>query len=363
MNLDHREPDRSEDAGSNAGHLKASGFPTVLVLGAGAWGSTLADLLARKDVPARVWDHSAGALHRLATDRHPFGIPDLQLHESVVLCRDLDNAAQGCGAVVFAVASQAVAEVAQRLAPLLHTMDADPVFVLASKGIDIATLSPLAEVVTRHVPGARVGVVSGPCIALEVARRVPTSAVAASADAQAALLIQNLFATKYLRLYTQDDVLGVELGGALKNIIAIAAGAGDGLGFGANSKAALMTRGLAEMARLAHAMGASAQTLFGLAGLGDLTVTCFSPHSRNRRFGELLGKGYDADRAREEIGMTVEGEPTARAAQRLAAERGVDMPITDAVVKMCDAEWTPQQAVVNLMGRELKEEFWGPLKG
>jgi len=329
---------------------------TVAVLGAGAWGATLADLLARRGLAVRAWDVSSEALERLKRTRRPFGVPELDLHASVALEADLGAATRGAGALFIVAPSQAIAGLCGRLAGELDEEHA-PWIVLASKGIDLESLSPLSDVVSRALPRCAVGVVSGPCIAREVASGIPTSVAAACEDIGRARAIRDLVATPTLRAYAQDDILGVELGGALKNIIAIAAGISDGLGFGANSKSALMTRGLAEMARLAMAMGARRETVFGLAGVGDLAVTCFSPHSRNRTFGERLGSGASAEQARRSIGMTVEGEPTARAAMKLAARFGIDLPVTNAVVRVCDGEWTPAQAVSELMTRELKDEF------
>ncbi|MBI5154705.1 NAD(P)-dependent glycerol-3-phosphate dehydrogenase [Candidatus Poribacteria bacterium] len=335
---------------------------TITVLGAGAWGATLADLLASKGLAVRLWDHAPGVLDRLAETGSPFGVPELKLNKSVCLERDFQTAIMHADVVVFVIPSQAVAGLAAGIAGLLADRVTMPLFVLASKGIDLTSLRTLSEVVSHAFPGSDVGVLSGPCIAREVAQGIPTSVVAACANPEVAVRIRGLFAARNLRIYTQGDVPGVELGGALKNIIAIAAGIGDGLGFAANTKSALMTRGLAEMSRLSIALGAGEKTLFGLAGLGDLAVTCFSPHSRNRTFGERLGSGMTAAEARAAIGMTVEGEPTARAALQLAARVGVDLPITEAVVRVCDGAWTARQAVESLMRRELRNEF-GPRQG
>lgn len=330
----------------------------VAVLGAGAWGSTIADMLARKGVPVRLWDHAALSIERLRSERHPFGVPELKLHEAVTLELDLASAVMGAGVLILVVPSQAIGRLMERLAKTLGP-DADCLIGLASKGIDVATLRPLSDVVEAALPNGSVGVVSGPCIAREVARGIPTSVVAAARKPEDAALLREVFGTGNLRVYTHDDVLGVELGGALKNVIAIAAGMGDGLGFGANSKAALMTRGLAEIARLAAALGANPKTIYGLSGLGDLTVTCFSPHSRNRTFGEHLGSGKTASEARHAIGMVVEGEPTAQAALRLARDNGIDMPITEIVVGICQGRLAAKDAVRKLMEREPRDEFAG----
>lgn len=327
------------------------------VLGAGAWGATLADLLARKGLAVHLWDHSPEALDRLAVDGAPFGVEELDLSSSVRLVADLGEALSGVGAVFLVVPSQAVAGVTGRIADHLDDEGGGPVVVLASKGIDLESRRLLSDVAAEALPRCPIGVLSGPCIAREVAQGVPTSVVAASVDIARARHIRDLVATPRMRAYAQTDVRGVELGGALKNVIAIAAGIGDGLGFGANSKSALVTRGLAEMARLMVAHGAARETVYGLAGVGDLAVTCFSPHSRNRTFGEHLGKGRSADEAREAIGMTVEGEPTARAALEIGRGHGLELPITEVVVAVCEGRLAPADAVDSLMRRELKDEF------
>ncbi|MCB2154273.1 NAD(P)-dependent glycerol-3-phosphate dehydrogenase [bacterium] len=330
----------------------------VAVLGAGAWGSTIADMLARKGVSVRLWDHAARSIERLRIDRHPFGVPELKLHETVTLDLDLEDAVRGARIIILVVPAQAVGRLVPRLAKAIGK-DSDCVIGLASKGIDMATLRPLSDVVEAALPNCSVGVVSGPCIAREVAQGIPTSVVAASKKPEHAALLRDVFVTGNLRVYTHDDVLGVELGGALKNVIAIAAGMGDGLGFGANSKSALMTRGLAEIARFAAALGANPKTIYGLSGLGDLTVTCFSPHSRNRTFGQLIGSGKTAAEARHEIGMVVEGESTALATLKLSREKDIDMPIAEVVVGICEGRYAAKAAVRKLMERELKDEFEG----
>jgi glycerol-3-phosphate dehydrogenase (NAD(P)+) len=229
--------------------------------------------------------------------------------------------------------------------------------VLASKGLDATTGRPLSALLEEALPGAPVGAISGPCIAREVAMRVPTSVVAACQDLARARAIRDAVASPTLRAYAQDDLVGVEVAAAMKNVIAIAAGVGDGLGFGANSKSALMARGLAEMARVVEAMGGRRETTYGLAGMGDLAVTCFSPHSRNRTFGQMIGEGRDPAEARKAIGMVVEGEPAARAALALARQHALELPIAQAVTRLCDGTWTGRDAVEALMQRELKDEF------
>jgi len=325
----------------------------IAILGAGAWGSTLADLLANGDHDVSLWDHNADALGRLQKDRHPSGVPELDLSASVTLCESLEAALSGAELVFLVVPSKAIGAVAGRVAGLVRS---SVPLVLASKGLDPGRHCPLTDVIAEAAPGYPLAVVSGPCIAREVAAGVPTSLVCASADQQLAVRVRDAVHSGTVRVYSQGDVLGVELGGALKNVIAVAAGIGDGLGFGANTKSAILTRGLTEMTRLGVAMGAEARTFYGLAGLGDLSVTCFSPHSRNRTFGELIGQGTDPAKAREQIGMVVEGESTAAAALAAADDHGVEMPITAAVVEILEGRMTPRQAVADLMSRDPKGE-------
>lgn len=326
---------------------------TLAVIGAGSWGSTIAAMLHRNGHDVRLWSHSAAECRRLVETGHPPGVPELTLPKMLV-SEDLASVIADTEAAVIVVPAQAVAETCRRIAAINNRPG---LYVIASKGIDLTTLRPLSEIVETNIPSARAGVVSGPCIAREVAQGVPTSVVAACADEESAGRIQEWFASPTFRVYRQDDVLGVEYAGAFKNVIAIAAGTCDGLGFGANSKSALLTRGLAEMRRFAMAMGANDLTISGLAGLGDLCVTCFSPFSRNRRFGEALGKGKSTDEAIAEIGETVEGVPTARAVVRIAREKGIETPISAAVEKIIDGVWSPSEAVGKLMGRDLKHEF------
>ncbi len=325
----------------------------IAVLGAGSWGSTIAGMLAGKGLEIRLWCHREDELQSLMTKRHPPGVPELKLppmHGTT----DLADALDGVEAAVLVIPAQATAGLCREL----KRLDRVPkLLIIASKGIDLKTLRPLSDVVEEALPEAKVGVMSGPCIAREVAQGIPTSVVAACADKSYAEKIQRWFASPTFRVYSQGDVLGVEYGGAIKNVIAIAAGVGDGLGFGDNSKSALITRGLLEMRRFAKIMGADDLTISGLAGMGDLCVTCFSPYSRNRRFGEAMGKGKSRKEAIAEIGETVEGVPTAEAVVKIAGEKNFDVPIAEAVTKIVSGEWKPREAVGELMTRELKQEF------
>lgn len=326
---------------------------SITVLGSGSWGCALAQLLHSAGHDTRLWGRSPEKIAALQSNRHPPGLPELQL-PGLPLTADLEEALDGAEAAVLAIRSQAVSELATRLA---SARNCPHILVIASKGIDLATLRPLSEVIAGALPESGVVAVSGPCISREVVQGIPTSVVAACADPTLAERVQHWFATPHFRAYRSDDLLGVELGGALKNVIAIAAGVSDGLDFGANAKSALLSRGLAEIRRLACAMGANDVTITGLAGLGDLCVTCFSPHSRNRRFGEALGRGEKPGDIEHRLGEVVEGVPTARAMVRLAKRHDVQAPIAEAVTNLTYGVWSPKEAVGRLMMRELKAEF------
>lgn len=324
----------------------------IAVLGAGSWGSTLAALLHGNGHEVRLWDHSAEQLRKLNEAGHPPGVPELKL-PPIRLSHDLAEALRGVDAAVFVVPAQAYADVCERIRALQLT---PPLCIIASKGIDLHTLRPLSDILEEELKPRMIAVVSGPCIAREVAQGVPTSVVAACGDGAVAARVQGWFNSPTFRVYKQDDLAGVEYAGAYKNVIAIAAGICDGLGFGANSKSALLTRGLAEMRRFVSAMGANDMTVVGLAGLGDLCVTCFSPHSRNRRFGEALGRGRSASEIIAEIGEIVEGVPTAHAICKIADEKGISTPIAKAVAAVIDGECSPTDVVARLMSRELTSE-------
>ncbi|MBI1291083.1 NAD(P)H-dependent glycerol-3-phosphate dehydrogenase [bacterium] len=326
----------------------------LTILGSGSWGATMAAMLARKGHEITLWGHDQAELDRLRAAGHPPGVPELRLPQSINLSSDLTDAVSGRDGMIFVVPAQAMDSVCGKLATIAA---APKVAVIASKGIDVRTLRPLSKVVEDGLPTTIVAVVSGPCIAREVAQGVPTSVVSASADEDTSRRVQDWMATQAFRVYRQSDVLGVEYGGALKNVIAIAAGVGDGLGFGANSKSALLTRGLAEMQRFAVAHGAQAATIAGLAGLGDLCVTCFSPHSRNRRFGEAVGRGEAPQAVIAGMGEVVEGVPTCEAVVNRAKELGIEVPIASAVHQIIHGKWTPREAVERLMTRDLKDEF------
>ncbi len=363
---------------------------TIAVFGAGMWGTVLAGLLDGKGHCIRVWDPEPGAVEHLLRERRPRALEGFRLNESVAVVKSAEEALAagksedeansawaGVDLAVVATAAKDVERVggiaAEALAKKhpgalwprhgwvicakgLHPETGDTLSDCLARGLGLKQASASALPLSESAAAPQIGVVSGPCIAVEVARGVPTSVVAAAADLNFARYIQEIFHTSRFRVYTQTDVVGVELSGSLKNVIAIAAGMCDGLGFGDNTKAALITRGLAEITRLGAAMGADPRTFAGLAGMGDLIVTSFSPHSRNRRCGEALGRGLTLDEARAQIGMAIEGIATARAACALAKKYGVMLPICEAVQAILAGKLRARDAVDALMLRDPKPE-------
>ena len=332
---------------------------SVGVFGAGAWGITLADLLARKGCDVCVWDVNSAAIAHLAKERSPAKLPELRIADSLRLTTDFGECARGAKVLLCAVPSFAVRSLCERLIPVVPRNLEGCLLVSVSKGIEEGTLllpSQIVEEYFGHDAMQRVAALSGPSHAEEVSRRIPTVVVSASKSAETAERVRELFMMPEFRVYTQSDVLGVELGAALKNVIAIAAGGCDGLGFGDNTKAALVTRGLAEIARMGRAMGADAMTFAGLTGLGDLVVTAMSRHSRNRLFGELVASGRGVEQALEDVGQVVEGYRTSQSAHALAERLGVDAPIISAVHNVLHAGGDLRGAVSDLLTREPKPE-------
>jgi glycerol-3-phosphate dehydrogenase (NAD(P)+) len=328
----------------------------ISVLGAGAWGTALARLLSeRGEVALWTWQ-AAHALAMAADHENRAFLPGFALGPRITITAELERALPGAAEVVLAVPSQALRSALQSAAPLLGR---ETTLVVVAKGIEPDTLMLLSEV-TADVLGAeserRLVFLSGPSFALEVARGLPTNLVAAGTDAGRCSAVQQRFASERLRVYSSDDPVAVQVGGALKNVIAIAAGASDGLGFGHNTRAALVTRGLAEMARLAVAKGGNALTLAGLAGLGDLVLTCSAELSRNRTVGFELGRGRELGEVLEGLGHVAEGVVTARSAFQLAERLGVELPITAEVYRVLYEHKPVAEAVRELLARPLKKE-------
>jgi glycerol-3-phosphate dehydrogenase (NAD(P)+) len=323
----------------------------ITVLGAGAWGTTLARLLQAGNHQVTLWGHVAEWLDDIRrTGRNERFLPGVDLPPELALETDIPRAIGGAQCVVVAVPSQAFREVTRSLASFTG------IVVSVTKGIEYDTGLTMCGVLAQTAPRAKAAALSGPTFAIEVARDIPTAIVAASPDLATAGQVQQFFSRPTFRVYTSSDLLGVELGGALKNVIAIAAGVADGLGFGDNSKAALVTRAVAEIRRLGVACGAQVETFTGLSGLGDLIVTCFSRHSRNRGFGERVGRGEKPAEIAASTLAVAEGYPTSRSAFQLARKHMTVTPVIDEVYAMLYQEKNVPQAVRDLLSRDLKAE-------
>ncbi|MBO2527357.1 MAG: glycerol-3-phosphate dehydrogenase [Clostridiales bacterium] len=323
----------------------------ILVAGSGGWGTALAIRLLQNGHTVTLWSYCAQESEQLAaTCQNPF-LPGVALPKELCFTSE-PFAAQGMDMVVFATPSFAVRSTAKAFAPYLRE---DAVIVSVTKGIEEETGLRMSELVEQET-GKIVVALSGPSHAEEVSRGIPTGVVAACADKELAEAVQTAFMCERLRVYTSPDTVGVELGAAHKNVIALCAGICDGLGYGDNTKALLMTRGLAELARLGMALGASRETFAGLAGVGDLIVTCTSMHSRNRRAGILIGQGVGVQEAMKQVGAVVEGYYAARAAWKLAEKHGVEMPITKAAYEVLYENRDPREAIHTLMERQKTAE-------
>jgi len=328
---------------------------SIGVLGDGGWGTTLAVLLANKGFSVTLWGAFSENISDIQKRReNKKFLPGIKIPAKVKVTDDLSFALQGKKLIVFAVPSQHIREVLKKVKLAGYSRDA--LYLSVTKGIEIKSSMRISEVIHSELGNIKLGVLSGPTIACEVARGVPTVAVVASKNLKARKTIQDIFMTDRFRIYTNDDVLGVELGGSLKNVIAIACGACDGLGFGTNTKAALLSRGLAEMSRLGCAMGAKIKTFSGISGLGDLVTTCISPYSRNRFVGEQLGKGKNLKDIISHQSGLAEGVPTAKSAHALSLKYGVDMPITKEVYNVIYKNKPAVKAFKDLMARGKKEE-------
>lgn len=326
----------------------------VAVIGSGGWGTAVAILLANNghEVWLRSWIQEE--TDRLNKDReNKEFLPGVKLHDNIHCSHNAEECVEGAELIVTAAPSPATRTTAMILAPYVKEGQK---IINISKGLEEKSLLRLSQVYAEVIPQANISVMSGPSHAEEVSRQLPTTNVVASSDTETAKFIQDVFMNDNFRVYTSSDIAGVELGGALKNVIALCAGISDGLGYGDNTKAALMTRGLAEIARLGVAMGAKTETFMGLSGVGDLIVTCTSMHSRNRRAGILLGKGNTLKETLNEVHMVVEGVNTATAAYKLSKKYGIEMPIVTEAYKILYEDKDARRAVMSLMTREKKEE-------
>ena len=324
----------------------------ISVIGSGAWGSTIADYLDRNGKSVTLWEFDPGQLSYIRGHGHPMFFPYVKMGKRVRLTGDISDAVRSAGIIIMCVPSQAVRYTARAMSKYTT---AEQTFVIASKGMEIGTGKLLSEVMKEELLTDRITVLSGPSFAKEVAMGLPTAVVAAG-DRKHTSLIQKRFSSEYLRVYTNEDIVGVEIGGALKNVIAIACGIARGSGLGDNTLAAIITRGMAEITRLGVELGADKHTFFGLSGLGDTLMTSFSDNSRNRNFGELIGKGMPLKSAVKKIGMVVEGIPTTRAAINISRRMKVEMPITTEVHRILFGKKSPKSAIISLMTRDMKPE-------
>lgn len=326
----------------------------ISVIGAGSWGIALANVLANNGHDVTVWSIIEDEIKMLETKHeHLDKLPGVKLNDSIKYTTDLKSAVEGKKLLVLAVPSPFTRSTSAKLKSVVED---GQMIVNVAKGVEESTLMTLSEIIEQEVPQAEVAVLSGPSHAEEVGRGLPTTLVAGSKNQKTAEFIQNVFMNDVLRVYTSDDVLGIELGAALKNVVALAAGIADGLGYGDNTKAALITRGIAEIARLGTKMGGKFETFCGLTGIGDLIVTCGSMHSRNRRAGILIGQGKTYDEAMSEVKMVVEGVYSAKAAIGLAKKYEVEVPIIEQVNKVLFENMPAADAMKTLMCRDKKPE-------
>lgn len=327
----------------------------VGILGGGSWGTTLAILLYEKGLSVKIWEFSDEQVEIISKKRENIKfLPGIFIPQEIEITSCLEDVVKDSKVIVIVIPSQVVREVVKRLPPMITP---DVVIVSGVKGLEISTMKRISEVIGEYLPQeTKVGVISGPSHAEEVSRKIPTAIVAAAQDEKIAKFIQDIFLTPSLRVYTNTDLVGVELGGALKNIIAIAAGISDGLELGDNTKAALITRGLVEIIQIGRILGAREPTFLGLSGLGDLVVTCTSGYSRNRYLGEMIGKGSSLQEVLSSMVMVAEGVSTTKATKELAKKVNIELPITNEVYKVLFESKSPKQAVSDLMLRSAKAE-------
>ena len=327
---------------------------TISVLGAGSWGTALSLLLYQNGHQVALWSALEDEVKMLREKReHASKRPGVKLPEDMDITADLEKCLKSVDVAVLAVPSPFTRSTAHQMKPYVKD---GQIIVNVAKGVEENSLMTLSEIIEQEIPQAEVAVLSGPSHAEEVGRGLPTTCVVSAHKRKTAEYLQGIFMSPVFRVYTTPDILGVELGAALKNVIALAAGTADGLGYGDNTKAALITRGIAEISRLGVKMGARQETFYGLSGIGDLIVTCASVHSRNRKAGYLMGKGYTMQEAMDEVKMVVEGVYSAKAAKELAEKYQVEMPLVEEVNRVLFEDKKPADAVRDLMLRDKKIE-------
>ena len=325
----------------------------ICIIGSGSWGVALAVHLVKLGNEIKIWSFSEEEKELINEKRECKFLPDLVIPEGITCTTSFEEAIEGSEIIIHVTPSKFTRDTVKQYKQYVTNQ----IVVLCTKGFEKETLSTLDTVIEEEIPGVKLAVLSGPSHAEDVSVAIPTVMVAASHDKEVALKVQDIFMNENLRIYTSDDVKGVELGGALKNIIAFCSGVAAGIGLGDNSFAALITRGLGEITRLGEKMGGKKETFYGLSGLGDLIVTCLSSHSRNRRAGVLLGQGKTLEEARKEIGMVIEGVDNIEVAHELCRKYDVNMPIVDAVYDMLYKNLEPRKAVTMLMTRAKKDEI------
>lgn len=327
----------------------------IAFLGAGSFGTSLAILLANKNLNIYIWDRNESVVNGINNNHKNIKyIKEEIIPNNVKADISIENVIKDADYIIFSVPSAAVREIANKAKPYINK---DQIIVNISKGLEDNTFLRISQVIGEICPENSIVILSGPSHAEEVVKKIPTAVVSSSINIKAAKAVQDLFWEDYFRVYTSEDIIGVEIGGAVKNIIALAAGVLDGIGYGDNSKAALMTRGLSEIIEIGELLGARRETFSGLTGLGDLIVTCTSMNSRNRRAGILIGQGYNKDEAVNMIGMVVEGITACRVFYHLSAKYQIDMPITDSLYNVLFNDKDPKESVYQLMIREKKSEM------
>lgn len=330
--------------------------PKILILGDGGWGTSLAKLLADKGFDVTMWGAFKDNINLInKKGENKKFLPGISVPKSIKLTYELKTACDGKDLIILAIPSIYLRNILRKIKNNAYRSK-DKIFLSVVKGIETVTLKRISEVIYEELGNIKLAILSGPTIAQEVSRGIPSTAVIASSDINLRKYLQGIFSTDKFRIYTNSDIVGVELGGSLKNIIAIACGISDGLGFGTNTKAAILSRGLAEISRLGVAMGARMSTFSGISGLGDLVTTCISPYSRNRFVGEQIGKGKSLKQIKKGMQMVAEGISTAESTYSLSLRFKVDMPITREVYFVLYQNKSPLKAVRDLMCRKMKEE-------
>ncbi|MCB2358943.1 NAD(P)H-dependent glycerol-3-phosphate dehydrogenase [Clostridium estertheticum] len=327
----------------------------VAFLGGGSFGTALSIMLAKKGTSVNIWDRKLSVINDINIKRENIKyLPNITVPSGITAFIDIEKVINDSDIIVLAVPSHVIRNICKMITPYLKQ---NQIIVSIAKGIEEGSLKRISEVIEEEIPSNPIVILSGPSHAEEVALDIPTTVVVTSKQMEYAMIVQDVFMTNKFRVYTNEDIIGVEIGGAVKNIIALAAGISDGIGYGDNAKAALMTRGMNEIIRIGTRLGGRIETFYGLTGMGDLIVTCTSMHSRNRKAGILIGKGVLVEKACNDIGMVVEGIKAIRAFYELKEKEKVSMPITDVLYKVLFEGKDPKYGVYELMSRDKKSEF------